>query len=231
MATPAEHGPPPLRVETATRVVLRPVASPFALGFLALAGASLTVGALEAGWIPVGETREVGVIVLVFAPVLQAIACVFGFLGRDAVAATGMGVLAGTWAVVGAVDVVHPHGTTHALGVFLFLAATGALLSATIAVQTKAVPAAALAATAVRFTLTGVYQVTASDTWKDAAGYAGLVLAFIALYAAYALELEDTKRHTVLPTLRHGEGRRVLAGDLPKQVEGLGNEAGVRQQL
>lgn len=221
----------PLQAESATRVFLRPIASPFALGFLGLAGASVTVAGSELGWIPHTETRQVALIVLVFAPLLQAIACVFGFLGRDAVAATGMGTLAGTWACIGAVELLSPRGTSHALGTFLFLAGTAVLLSAVTAAQTKVVPAVVMLTATIRFYLTGVYQMGADPSWKHAAGYAGLVLGFVAVYGAFSLETEDIKRRTVLPTLRRGRGREVISGDLSTQVVKLSNEAGVREQL
>ena len=44
-------------------VVLRPVASPLALGFYGVAGSSLTLSGLELGWIPHSEQVEVGLIV------------------------------------------------------------------------------------------------------------------------------------------------------------------------
>ena len=43
MVSRSDGGPPPLTAQTATRVFLRPIASPFALGFIGLAGASVTV--------------------------------------------------------------------------------------------------------------------------------------------------------------------------------------------
>lgn len=231
MAIQHDGGPPPLAAETATRVFLRPIASPFALGFLGLAGASVTVAGLELGWVPHAETRQVALIVLIFAPLLQAIACVFGFLGRDAVAATGMGTLAGTWACIGAVELLSPKGISHALGTFLFLAGTAVLLSAATAAQTKVVPAAVMLTTAIRFYLTAAYQVGGGTSWEHAAGYCGLVLGFVAVYGAFSIETEDIKRKTVLPTLRRGRGREVMAGDLATQVAKLGSEAGVREQL
>jgi succinate-acetate transporter protein len=226
-----EGGPPPLQPQAATRVVLRPIASPFALGFIGLAGASVTLAGLELGWVPSAETRQVGLIVVVFGPLLQAIACVFGFLGRDAVAATGMGTLAGGWACIGAVELFGGTGMSHALGTFLFAAATGVLLAAATAAQTKVVPGVIMLTTAIRWYLTATYQVSGGLGWKHAAGYAGLVLGSLALYGAFSLEIEDIKRETVLPTLRRGRGREVIRGDLALQVEKVANEAGVREQL
>jgi hypothetical protein len=67
--------------------------------------------------------------------------------------------------------------------------------------------------------------------WKDIAGITGLMLAAVAVYAGLAFELEDSRRATVLPTLRRGAGRQSLAGDLPDEVAGVHHEAGVRRKL
>jgi hypothetical protein len=59
----------------------------------------------------------------------------------------------------------------------------------------------------------------------------GLVLAALAVYAAFALELEDAAHRTILPVLRHGQGAEALTGGLDSQLAGLGREPGVRPQL
>lgn len=216
----------------ATRIFLRPIASPFALGFVGLAGATVSVAGLELGWIPQSQRHQVGLIVLVFAPLLQTIACVFGFLGRDAVAATGMGLLAGTWGAIALVLLTTPPGaTSDALGLFLFAAVAAYLVSALTAAVGKLVPAVVMLTTAVRLCLTAVYEVTGSTGWEHAAGWAGLVLAFFAVYAAASLELEGVLGRPALPTLRHGQGLEALDGDLATQVADVADEAGIRKTL
>jgi succinate-acetate transporter protein len=220
-----------LSTETATRIVLRPIASPFALGFLGLAGASITLAGLELAWIPTSEAREVGLIVLIFGPALQGIACIFGFLGRDALAATGMGTLAAGWACVGSSHLLDGSRPSAALGTLLFAAAAGPLLAGLAATQTKLVPALVMGTTAVRWCLTAAFQVSGSHAWEHAAGGVGVLLAAIAVYGASSLELEDIRGKAVLPTLRRGRGRVVMRNELASQVEKLANEAGVREQL
>lgn len=216
----------------ATRIFLRPIASPFALGFVGLAGATVTVAGLELGWIPQSQRHQVALIVLVFAPLLQTVACVFGFLGRDAVAGTGMGLLAGTWGAIALVLLTTPPGSTSdALGLFLFTAVAAYLVSAATAAIGKLVPAIVMVTTGVRLCLTAVYEVTGRTGWAHAAGYAGLVLAFLAVYAAASIELEGVRGRPVLPTLRHGQGAEAINGDLATQVAGVANEAGVRKTL
>ena len=215
-----------------TRVFLRPIANPFALGFVGLAGSSVTVAGLEVGWVGASQQHQVGLIVLVFGAGLQAIGCVFGFLARDAVAATGLGLLAGTWASIGLVLLTTPPGSTSgALGTLLLFAATACLIAVSLAAQRMLVPALVLLATAARYLITGIYELGGGSGWTSAAGYAGLVLGFLALYGAASLELEDERHRPVLPTLRHGRGRDALDPSLPKQVQEVAAEAGVRQQL
>ena len=73
------------------RIVLRPIANPLPLGFLALAAGTLLVSGLQLDWLAPTQGEDVGLILLAFVFPLQLIACVFGYLGRDVVAGTGMG--------------------------------------------------------------------------------------------------------------------------------------------
>jgi succinate-acetate transporter protein len=145
---------------------------------------------------------------------------VFGYLGRDVVAGTGMGILAGAWLSVGLITLTSaPGSTSDALGLFLLVAGVAMLVPATAAASGKLVAMAVLGTTAVRFACTGIYELTASGTWKDIAGVVGLVLLAVAVYAALAMALEEARRQTVLPT-----GRRSIARD-------VGQEPGIRPQL
>lgn len=216
----------------AARVVLRPIANPFPLGFLGLAAATLVLSGQELGWIPLHESGQVALIVLLTAPVLQLVACVFGFLGRDPVAATGMGILAVSWAAIGAVHaVLRPGAYSAALGTFLFLTAAAMLLSAAMAAGTKGVAAAVMGLTSLRFLVTGLDQVLRSPEVEKVAGVLGCVLAFVALYGAFATELEGLEHRTVLPTFRRGRGRSALDNDLGEHVATVASEPGVRNQL
>ena len=77
-----------------TRIVLRPIAGPLAIGFFGLAGATFTVAGLQLAWIPASEGKQVALSVLAFTVPLQFVASVFAFLARDGVVATGMGLSA-----------------------------------------------------------------------------------------------------------------------------------------
>jgi uncharacterized protein len=222
-----------MSIAAATRVVLRPIANPLPLGFLALAAGTLLLSGLQLGWLAPEQGRDVGLIMLAFVFPLQLVASVFGYLARDVVAGTGMGVLSGTWLAIALVTLTAPQpgATSDALGLFLLLAGTAMLVPFAAATTGKLVPAAVLGTTAVRFAVTGLYQLTDASAWKHTAGIVGLLLLAIALYAALALALEDASGATVLPIARRGAGEDSLTGGLDEQVAGIENAPGVRRQL
>ena len=185
--------------EPRARVVLRPLATPLPLGFLALALATTTFAALQLGWIPPEQGRVAAITAVAATVPLQLLASIVGFLARDPVAATGMGVLTGTWAVVGLTTYTSPPGSTSAgLGVLLVTAGLAMFVPA-VSGLAKLVPAAVMGLAGVRFVVTGIYELEASPAWKSAAGWVGLALAVLALYAALALELEGSHGRTILP--------------------------------
>jgi succinate-acetate transporter protein len=217
------------------RVFLRPIANPFALGFVGLAVATILVGGIELGWIPAADRAETAVLIIAFAPPIQAVACIFGFLARDAVAATALGVQSATWLCVGLSLLLSKkgvHGHSHELAMLLFVAGAAMFASGTTAAQSKLVPALVVALSGVRFVLTGIFKIGAGGTvWERAAGWTGVALCALALYAVLSLELEDILHRTVLPTLRRQRGKRALQSGLSEQVQDVAAEAGVRSQL
>jgi succinate-acetate transporter protein len=156
----------------ATRVVLRPIANPLPLGFLALAAGTLLVSGLQLGWMAPAQGHDVGLILLAFVFPLQLVAAIFGYLARDVVAGTGMGLLSGTWLAIALVTLTAPEpgATSDALGLFLLLAGAAMLVPFAAATTAKLVPAAVLGTTAVRFAVTGVYQLSGASLWKHLAG-------------------------------------------------------------
>lgn len=102
---------------------------------------------------------------------------------------------------------------------------------ASAALAAKLVPALVLATAGLRFVVTGVYQLTGNESWEDTAGVIGLLLAGIALYAAYAAEFEDVLERPLLPLGRRGKGQLALKGTYAQQIADLAREPGVRQQL
>jgi succinate-acetate transporter protein len=219
-------------VQGAARIFLRPLGNPLPLGFLALAGGTLLISGLQLDWLKTADGKQVALILAAFVFPLQLLASLLGFLARDVVAGTGMGVLSGTWLSIALVQLTSPAGTTSdALGLFLLLAAIAMLVPAAVAATGKLVAAAVLACTALRFATTGLYQLTASELWRDVAGIVGLVLCALAVYAAAAMALEDGTRRTVLPLGRRGLGEASLTAGFKEQVARIEHEAGVREQL
>jgi len=216
----------------ATRIVLRPIATPFPLGFGGLATASLLVAGSELGWFTTADRPTVALVLIAFAFPLQMLASIFGFLGRDTVAATGFGVQGGTWLVVGLDLLITPPGRTNgALGVLLMTAAAWVLICTLGASLGKLAPGGVLLLTAVRFALTGLYELTQSTGIEHAAAVVGLALVVAAAYVALATEVENLQRRTVLPLLRRGGGAEAMQRDLAVQAQSVQHEAGVREQL
>lgn len=220
------------QVAERTTVVLRPLAGPLALGFCGLAAATFVLAGLQLGWVDAAEGKKVALVVLAFTVPLQLVASLFGFLARDAVAATGMGLLSGIWAATALVLFAsQPGELSHALGLFLLVATVAMWAPAVAAGASKLVPALVLFTAGARFGLGGLHNLTGSEIWEDAAGVVGLALAALALYAAWAAELEDALKRTVLPLGRHGRGWLAVNGTYAQQVAEVGKEPGVRQQL
>jgi uncharacterized protein len=216
----------------AARITLRPMASPLPLGMLALAVGTFTLAGLQLGWIPLSQSRAAGLVILAFVVPLQTVSFIYGFLARDPAPSTGMALTAGGWFSIGLVTATwHPGQTSPALGLLLIGAATAMLVPAVTASLTKLLASFVMLLTAVRFYLTGAYEMSSAAGWKTAAAVAGLVLAATAAYAGLAFELEDSRGATVLPTLRRGPGRTALAGSLADEVAGIQHEAGVRRNL
>ena len=218
--------------EDASRVTLRPIASPLTLAFLALAVGTFILAGLQLSWVPQAQSPDIGLALIVFVFPLQAASSVFGFLARDSIAGTGTGLLSGTWLSIGVITFTsRPGHTSGALGLLLIGAAAALLVPATVGAATKPLASLVITGVALRFFLTAAYELSSAASWKYAAATEGLLLAVLALYAGLAFELEDSRLHTVLPTFRRGTGRRAIAGSVRDELAGLHREAGVRKQL
>ena len=226
MAIPAEES-----TAAVTRVVLRPLATPLPMGILALAVATSVFGALQLGWIPATQGHVAGLTAVVLTAPLQLLASVFGYLARDPVTATGMAILSGTWAMLGLTTLLSPPGATSAgLGVLLLVSAAAMLIPALVGMP-KLAAAGVMALTAVRFGVTGWYELTGASVAETAAGVVGIALAVVAFYSALALELEGAKRRTILPTGRRGPAAKAERGQKVFDSGELSREPGIRPRL
>jgi succinate-acetate transporter protein len=205
---PARHRRPTGSEQPPDVVALRPLATPLPLAFLGLAVATTSFATVQVGWLSPQQNVVVAFGVVVFAVPLQLVAAALGFLARDPVAGTGVGVLAGTWAATCVVSIANPAHATHpGLGIVLLCAAAVLLVPAAAGLA-KLAAVGVLAVAALRFAVTGVYEVTASHTWMTVSGWVGIALGVVAVYAALAFELEGAYDRTVLPT-----GRRTPVTD------------------
>lgn len=213
-------------------IFLRPIATPLPIGMIALAVGSLVLAGLQLSWITTAQGHMVALCLLAFVVPLQLVSFVFGYLSRDEGTASALGTLSGTWFAIGLVLLGSaPGSTSGALGLLL-IAATGALL-VPVAVSTASKPliAAVFAVTALRFLLSGIYQLTGGTGWHTAAGVTGLVVVALAWYAAMAFALEAGRRKAVLPVFRRSghAGPDPSSGDDP--IGPVSHDAAVRSQL
>lgn len=220
------------------RVFLRPLATPLPMGFLALVVATTVFSAIQLGWISPAEGVVASRVVLVLCVPVFLLACVFGFLSRDPVAGTGMGMLAVGWGSIALASLTsHLPLPTPGEAVILYTL-TGVMLVPVVASFGKPVAGLVMGTTAARYAVTATaglassYHWAGAATWTHAAGWVGIALAAVGLYAALAFELEGIAHKAVLPVPRAGSGRLDDAHvDLDEQVPDLLREAGVRQQL
>jgi len=220
------------RMDGVARVVVRPIASPVALGLYGLAAGTLVLAGQQLGWVDPGERKPVALILVAFPFLAQLVASLWSTLARDGVASTAMGVLALTWLSTGLVQFATPPGSTSdGLGLLLLFSSIAMALTGVTACQSKVLLGVVFLVAATRFALGGLHQLTANEAWEDAAGIVGLVLFFLAVYAALASEIEDAQGKTLLPMGRRMKGRIALEGSLAEQLKHAPNEPGVRQQL
>lgn len=212
--------------------MLRPIATPLPAGVLGLAVASILLATLELGWIPPTEGHAVAFGLLLLVVPLQFVGSVVSYLARDPVASTALGVLAGTWAAVAVGKLTSPPGATSTgLGVLLVGASVLLWVPALVGLPDKVLPSVVLVLAGVRFLLTGIYQLTASPTWKTVTGIVGLVVCGCALYCAFAALYQDARGRGVPPLMRRGGARTSEAATVGVDVEQVASEPGVRGQL
>lgn len=211
------------------QVTLRPIGTPLPLGFTGLAVATSVLACANLAWLAKASQHQVALVLLLFAVPLQTLAALLCFAGRDSPTGTGFAVQGASWAVIGLVLLGSvPGSRSSTLGAFLLAASASLIPSVFTAGLAKVVPAAVMGTTALRFLLTGLYELLGGADLERAAGGVGLFLAVLALYTALAVDLETVWHRTVLPLGRRGQaGPEGHRQDL-RQVE---HEPGVRERL
>lgn len=211
------------------RVFLRPVGNPAPLGFFALAVGTLTLAAMQLGWVPSSESKDVALVLIGLVFPLQMVATVFALLARDGAAAEGLGLSGGGWLVIGLVTLTSPPGSTsNALGVFLLTIGACMLVSSIASASSKTVAAVIIAGVGLRFATTGVYELSADGSWETIAGICGLGLFALAFYGGLAMTLADARQgEAPLPIGRGPGGKPVESAP----AAGVEREPGVRPKL
>lgn len=223
--------PPGGRGTEPAGIFLRPLGTPLPLGFVGLAVATSVLSSFNLGWIPTSEQHQVAYVLMAFAFPLQFVATILLFLARDAPNGAGNGVLSVTWLTLGILLLTsRPGSLSLTASILLFAAAAALLPSASTAALSKLVPGAVMTGSALKYLLTGLYERFGGTAWEHAAGWEGIVLAALAIYAALASDLEGCLRRDVLPLGRHGSGVKAVRQGLTDQLAELEREPGVRQQ-
>ncbi|MFD9483282.1 GPR1/FUN34/YaaH family transporter [Streptomyces sp. NPDC059991] len=226
-APPGRRFEPDLR--SMTRINLRPIASPMPLGFFTVAIASAMTGCLQLGLFE-PEARKAVALCVLPAFALQLLVSILAFGARDVIAATLMGVFAGSWLAYSLVMVSGAADGLRVLGVFnLVFLCFGALMTAV--TRPKRALWLVLVASLPRWTATGLSGLTGAEWLTRTSGALGLLVALVAMYAAFALMLEDMRSEEVLPIGRSGPAHAAVEGDLAVQLRNLERHAGVRRTL
>ena len=216
----------------APRIFLRPVATPLPIGMLALAVGSLVLCGIQLKWIPVTQTHVIALCLLGFVVPLQFIGFLFGLLSRDEGAASAMALLFAAWLASGfSLLASTPGSRSGALGLLLVAAAGALAVPVLVAVSTKPLISLVILAAAVRFLLTGIYELGAASMWQTAAGIDGLVVVGLAWYAGLAFAMEAGQRHGIFPTLRRSGQSSPSPMSTSDPLGPVAHDAGVRSQL
>jgi succinate-acetate transporter protein len=214
------------------RINIRPLATALPLGLWSFGIGMLILAGQSAGWIPMKESAQIGMLMVAFVFPLEGVATIFAFLARDSLAATVLGMFTTSWLALGlALLTSAPGATSIALGFFL-LGFAGAVVSMAFAAGTgKPLIATILALSATRAILAGIFEISKSIGLEHAAGYVAAALTALAWYAGTAFLLEDLRQTPLLPVFRRGPAAAAMHGPLRDQLDHASSEAGVRQQL
>lgn len=195
-----------------------------------LAIASLVESGVALKWVPESETLQAGLILIAVPFMLQLLASILSYLARDGAAGAATGVLSGTWLALGLSHITASTGRPIAVMGLLMLATAGVLALSAVAITVgKPLPGTVFMLAALRFALSGIYELSGVSVWQSIAGVAGLVVCAGAAYCVLAFELEGQQHRTVLPTLRRGRAELAMSDGAAGQLDGVGREPGVRQ--
>ena len=133
-----------------------------------------------------------------------------------------------TWLVDALVLYANPPGAAAAIGIFYVVFAVFISFMLASALLKRAL-AAVLVVAAPRFLVAGLGEITGSQGLSKAGAVLGFLLAAVAGYTAFALLMEDSRGHEVLPIGRQGAARAATHGTLAVELNGIERQAGVRR--
>ncbi|MFI0479147.1 acetate uptake transporter family protein [Actinomadura sp. 9N215] len=212
--------------EDRTRIALQPVAAPSILGLFGFAGATMMVGAWQAGWYgEPGTPLVLWPFVLTFGGLAQFLAGMWAYRARDGLATAVHGMWGAFWIAYGLMFMLIGMGAfpLEAAPVLGSVSEGFAFWWIALAVITGLCAMAALGANLVLalllmvlaagagFTAAGFW--TPSDWALDAGGWLLVASAVLALYLAAAMMFENTYGRTILPTFKvHAAGKAAGRG-------------------
>ncbi|MEV4674908.1 MULTISPECIES: acetate uptake transporter family protein [Actinomadura] len=227
--------------EDRTRVMLQPIAAPSILGLFGLAGATMMVGAWQAGWYGTAATPLIlWPFVLLFGGLAQFLAGMWAYRARDGLATAVHGLWGSFWFAWGLLFLLVSAGAVPiALAPVLGVASQGfAFWFIALAVITGLTALAALGENIVMALLLACLAVgsgfTAAGFWApsgwslDVGGWLFVATAVISLYAAGALMMENTFGRTILPTGKYRAGGNIPGGRGVRPLEYRYGEPGVK---
>jgi succinate-acetate transporter protein len=206
-----------------TRVVLAPMAAPSIIGLFGFMGATLMVGAWQAGWYgSAGTPAIVWPFAIFFGGLAQLVAGFYALRARDGVAVAAHGTWGAFWLGWGLMQALVAAGVSNAIP----LGATNESFAMWFVVLTAITAMAALAAmgqnlgvSAVLWTLAAGSALTAAGFWagslnvQRAGGVLFVVSAGIAWLVASALMFAGSFGRTIIPL-----GEYSKAGNVPGRI-------------
>ncbi|NKZ08134.1 acetate uptake transporter family protein [Actinomadura latina] len=227
--------------EDRTRVFLQPIAAPSILGLFGFAGATMMVGAWQAGWYGTAATPLIlWPFVLFFGGLAQLLAGMWAYRARDGLATAVHGTWGAFWLGWGTLFLLISAGAAplalapvlggveQGFGFWFIALAAITGLCALAALGENIVLALLLACLAVGagFTAAGFW---AGSTWPlDIGGWLFVASAAVALYAAAAMMMENTFGRTILPTGKYRAAGNIPGGRGMRPLEYKHGEPGVK---
>jgi succinate-acetate transporter protein len=227
--------------EGRTRVFLQPVAAPSILGLFGFAGATMMVGAWQAGWYGNALTPlALFPFALTFGGLAQFLAGMWSYRARDGLATAMHGMWGAFWLAFGLLFLLiatgaFPATAAPALGVtnqgfaFWFVPLCVITGLGVIAALGRSLTLAAVLATlsvGAGFTSAGFF---AASLWPlRVAGWLFVASAILALYTAGAMMMEDSFGKTILPLGKYRAAANIPGRRAVRPLQYAHGEPGVR---